>query len=122
VLADVRPDGRQYLATPHSDGELTVHAFPTGTIDARQRGDAVFSENDYFDFQAGYLTNDLVLAGSVMKECHLLLSADTLERIAAVEYPGGAAKQSISATGRGTWLAADYLTGRHQLWRLVAAN
>ena len=115
----VRPDGRQYLATPHSDGALTVHAFPGGHVDASLDGEKVLPEDDWFDFQAGYVTNELILVGSVEKEIHLLLSADTLTPVTRIEYPDGATRQCISATGRGTWLTLDFVKGRHQVWRLA---
>jgi len=117
VLCAVRPDGTAYLATPHVGGDLTVHSFPTGDVRARLTDSDVFGDDDGFDFQAGYVTNDIVIVGSVSAERHLLLTADTLEVVAEIEYPEGATRGGISPTGLQTWLTCDYLTGRLQLWR-----
>jgi hypothetical protein len=119
VLCAVRPDGRQYLATPHGCGSkaLTVHSFPDGAVHARLDPEGILGDEDWFDFQAGYATSDVVLAGSVEGQRHLALAADTLAVIDEVAYPANAVKGGISPTGRGTWLTSDYVTGRHQLWR-----
>ena len=120
VLCAVRPDGRHYLATPHGSGSgvLTVHAFPGGEVSARLDPAEIFEDDDRFDFQAGYVTNDIVLAGSVEGERHFFLSdTDMLAVIDEVAYPKNAAKGGISPTGSGTWLTSDYVTGRHQIWR-----
>lgn len=119
VLCAVRPDGRHYLATPHGCGSglLTVHAFPGGEVRARLDQGDIFDDDDWFDFQAGYMTNDHVLVSSVEGARHFVLAADTLAVIAALAYPEHAAKGGISPTGRGTWLTSDYLTGHHQIWR-----
>jgi hypothetical protein len=74
-------------------------------------------DDDWFDFQAAYVTNDVALAGSVEGQRHFALAADTLAAIDEVAYPKNAARGGISPTGRGTWLTSDYLTGRHQLWQ-----
>jgi hypothetical protein len=119
VLCAVRPDGRHYLATPHGSGSnvLTVHAFPGGDVRARLDPKGILGNDDWFDFQAGYATNDVVLAGSVEGQRHFALAADTLAAIDEVAYPKNAALGGISPTGRGTWLTSDYLTGRHHLWQ-----
>jgi hypothetical protein len=117
VLCAVRPDGTAYLATPHGGGALTVHSFPTGDVRARLSDSDVFGDDDRFEFQAGYVTNDIVLVGSTEEERHLLLRADTLEVVAEIEYPEGATRGGISPTGSGAWLTCDYLSGRFQLWR-----
>lgn len=96
---------------------LTIHAFPGDEVGACLDRADVLDEDDEFDFQAGYVTNDLVLVGSVQRERHLLLAADTLAVIDEVVYPENAVKGGISPTGRGTWLTSDYSTGRHQIWR-----
>jgi hypothetical protein len=77
----------------------------------------ILGNDDWFDFQAGYATNDVVLAGSVEGQRHFALAADTLAAIDEVAYPKNAALGGISPTGRGTWLTSDYLTGRHHLWQ-----
>lgn len=117
VLCDIRPDGATYLATPHSGGELTVHAFPTGEVCARRSAHDAFGEDDGFDLSAGYVTNDLVIVGSIEKERHMLLSAEDLEVVAELDYPEDAMRSCILPTGLGTWSTCDWLTGRFQLWR-----
>lgn len=118
VLCAVRPNGRDFLATPHGCGSkaITVHVFPGGEVRARLDPNGILEDGDWFDFQAGYVTNDVVLVGSVEGERHFALAADTLAPVDEVAYPTNAAKGGISTSGRGTWLTADYLTGRHQLW------
>jgi hypothetical protein len=117
--AQCAPDGRHYLATPHGCGSglLTVHAFPGGEVTARLDPRDIFDDDDQFDVQAGYVSNDHVLVSSVEGARHFVLAADTLAVITTVTYPENAAKGGIAPTGRGTWLTSDYLTGRHQIWR-----
>jgi hypothetical protein len=119
ILIDIRPNGTQYLTTPHSNSTVMVHDFPSGLVRARLDGDAALPPDDWFDCQAGYVTNDLILVGSVENEIHILLGADALTIIAPVAYPEGATKQGISPSGHGTWMTSDHLSGRHQVWRLA---
>jgi hypothetical protein len=81
--------------------------------------DAVLAECDWFDYTAGYVSEGLILVGSVEEQVHLLLAADPLTLIDRVEYPRGHTRQCITPTGRGTWLTSDYLSGRHELLRLM---
>jgi hypothetical protein len=121
VLVDVRPSGAQYLTTPHSssdDGSVQVHEFPSGRVPARLLPDVLRPEDDRFDYEAGYLTDDLVLVSTIANNADLLLTADKLEPIGRVEYPDGNAKDNVAPSGRGTWLTIDPVTGRHELWRL----
>jgi len=120
VLMDVLPSGGQYLTTPHSDsdGSVRVHEFPSGRVCARLARSAVLEE-DGFDYSAGYVSEHVVLVGSMEKQVHLLLASDTLALIGRVEYPPGHSKECITPTGRGTWLTSDYVSGRHELWRLA---
>jgi hypothetical protein len=121
VLADVRPSGEQYLTTPHSDsdGAVVVHAFATGRVVARRTPSDVLEPGDWFDYAAGYVNDHLILVGSAEAQLHLLLACDTLAVIGPVEYPPGHTTETITPTGRGTWLTGDYLSGRHELWRLA---
>lgn len=117
VLCDVRPDGTAYLATPHGEGPLTVHGFPTGDVRATRCAQEVFGDDEGFEYRAGYVTNELVIVGSADEASHALLSAERLDVIAGVDYPSDAVRGGIVATGRGTWLTSDWSTGRCQLWR-----
>lgn len=74
--------------------------------------------DDRFDFSAGYVTNDLVLVGSIEKERHVLLSTEGLEVVSELHYPEDATRSCILPTGLGTWSTCDWLTGRFQLWRI----
>jgi hypothetical protein len=120
VLTDVRPSGGQYLTTPHSNlsGRIVVHAFPNGRVVGELSPEGLIAENDWFDFAAGYISEDLILVGSTEEQKHIVLSADSLAPIGTVEYPTGSAKEDITTTGMGAWLTSDYLSGRHELWRL----
>jgi hypothetical protein len=121
VLIDVLPSGGQYLTTPHSDsdGTVAVHEFPGGRVLARISNSAVLREGDWFDYTAGYVTEHLIIVGSAEEQAHLLLAPDTLALIGRVEYPPGHTKECITPTGCGTWLTSDYVSGRHELWRLA---
>ena len=79
----------------------------------------VLEEEDWFDFDAGYVSDDLILVGSVEQHIHLLVAADTLATFGRIEYPSGHTRECITASGRGTWLTSEYMSGRHELWRLV---
>jgi hypothetical protein len=125
VLVDVHPGGSAYLTTPHgdSDGSLTVHEFPGGAAARRLPHEGVFADGDWFDEHAGYLAPDLILVASAEAQVHLLLDADTLERVGEIEYPfGEGLREGIATSQRDTWLTSDFLTGRHELWRLVRAG
>jgi len=119
VLVDVHPGGDQYLTTPHDGQTLAIHEFPSGIVVASRSAETVLPVEDWFDFQAGYINDRVIVAASVQNETHVLLAARTLEPIANVEYPERAAMQSLSPTGRETWLTGDYLEGLHQVWRLA---
>jgi hypothetical protein len=115
-LVDVRPNGSQYLTTPHAAGDLAVHRFPTGEVVASRPAEATFPEADEFDLVAGYVTNDIILAGSVETKTHVALSAGDLSPLGEVDYPAGSAKDMILPSGAGRWLTSDALAGRLQLW------
>jgi hypothetical protein len=121
VLVDVRPDGKQYLTTPHSDsdGSVVLHEFPTGRAVARLGPSGVLSEADWFDYAAGYVNDRLILVGSAEEQVHLLLTYDALAVVGRVEYPPGHTTENITPSGHGTWLTSDYVSGRHELWRLA---
>ena len=63
VLIDVRPSGGEFLTTPHSDsdGAIAIHEFPGGRVLARLSAADVLEEEDWFDFSAGYVSDDLIL-------------------------------------------------------------
>ena len=116
VLCGVRPDGSSYLATPHSGGALTTHSFPAGDVCARRSEHDTFGDHDGFDLQAGYVTNDIVIVGSIEEERHVLLGAERLDIIAELDYPDDATRSCLAPTGLGTWLTCSWLTGHSQLW------
>lgn len=105
-------------ATPHDGTVLALHAFPGGSVLARQGAEGVLNVDDSYEFQGGYLTGDLVIAGSVEKQSHWLFDSSTLRPIAELRYPPNAVKGCILPSGRGTWLTSDYLGGTHQVWRM----
>jgi hypothetical protein len=119
VLIDVRPSGGEYLTTPHtsSEGSIAVHAFPSGRVVASLPASAVLEQDDWFDFTAGYVTDEMVLVASVERQEHFLLGA-TLAPLGVVGYPPGHPKECITPSGKGTWMTSDFLSGRHDLWRL----
>jgi hypothetical protein len=120
VLIDVSPSGGEYLTTPHSpDGSIAIHEFPSGRVVASLAESAVLDEDDYFDFTAGYITDEMILVASVERQQHLLLGGRTLAPIGVVAYPPGHPKGCITPSGRGTWMTSDYVSGRHDLWHLA---
>jgi hypothetical protein len=118
VLADIRPDGHQYLTTPHDGDGIAAHDLATGRIVARCRGAYAFGPDQEFDFVAGYLDQNVVIAGSWEYERHVLLDADTLAVIGEVAFPASAVHGPPITAGNRCWASNNWTTGRTQLLRL----
>lgn len=115
VLADVRPDGQQYLTTPHAGGGIAVHDRATDRVVARRSGEELFGPEQEFDYVAGYLDQSLIVAGSREYERLVLLDADTLDVIGEVELPPDAEHGPPVTGGKRSWVTGNWITGRTQL-------
>jgi hypothetical protein len=115
VLIAIHPSGREYLTTPHYTGPLDRHRFEDDAeID---RLDPL--EDEPWDFVAGYLDADRILASTHTDDDEglLLVNREPMEFTARVTSEGSADRySSVQWIGRGTWV-----TGGHdatQLWSL----
>jgi hypothetical protein len=114
VLVDVHPSGQEYLTMPHDSfpgDELVRHRFvDDATIDRLSAWDT-FPFGGEWDFAAGYLTDDLILAGVDLilagvepSERHVLVQREPLRLLGTMEYPGDDAPGWLVSPGAGTWL------------------
>jgi hypothetical protein len=107
VLVDVHPSGREYLTVPHDafpTDELMRHRFLDDVpLDALSAWDT-FPFGGEWAFAAGYLTDDLILAGVELSERHVLVQREPLRLLGTMEYPGEDAPGLLFSPGAGTWL------------------
>jgi hypothetical protein len=124
VLVDVRPDGTQFLTTPHSsDAEgIATHHFPGGPIAHLRSAANTFPDDDSFDYIAGYLSNNLILAASVEHQMHVVLSAVNLSVLGTVAYPSDDARELLPPLNIGRWLTGSFTEGTLQLWSLSTGS
>jgi hypothetical protein len=117
TLVGVHPAGQEYLTSPHSKGtdELRRHRFaddqPIDRLPAPDQG-----VGDSWDYTAGYLTEELILAHLYESDEDVLVRRRPLQPIATVVYPCGAWLGRWSATGTGEWLTIG--PQGIQRWRL----
>jgi hypothetical protein len=96
---------------------VTVRRFGDGLVEAARSGTEVFGGDASFDTHGGYLDADRVVA-TAFEGPTVLLTADSLDVIDVIDYPGDAVSQSPKPSGRGTWTTFEQASGRIQLWRL----
>jgi hypothetical protein len=115
VLIAIHPAGTEYLTTPHYAGPLERHRFEDDAeidrLDPR--------EDQSWDFVAGYLDADRILASTLTDgdEGLLLVNRAPMEIIAGVISEGIADRySSVQWIGGGTWVTAGPDTT--QLWSL----
>lgn len=110
VLVDVHPTGAEYLSTPHGNteaDELMRHRFvDDGALGGLSAWDT-FPFGGEWDFSAGYLTDDLILAGVVPSERHLLVRREPMALLGTIEYPGDSTPGGIASPRAGTWLTIN---------------
>ncbi|HSA52179.1 MAG TPA: hypothetical protein VLH10_18985, partial [Yinghuangia sp.] len=116
ILIDIQPGSGLMLTTPYGAGPLALLRSPDGGIVAARRHDALFADDDeVFDFYAGFLGPDRVLAASSAQR-HIVFSVPDLRPITEVEYPDDASRAWLVVRYDGTWVTADPDTGSVRLW------
>lgn len=123
VLADVHPAGSEYLTVsreqsfvPGREGELWRHR----RRDDRPLGALAVSAATYlgdaWDANAGYLSNELILASTLDTGQHLLIGTAPMGLLAEVTYPTPIAGSLPFPSGQGRWVTVG--GGRVQGWVL----
>lgn len=117
ILIDIQPGSGLMLTTPFGAGPLALLRSPDGGIVAARRHDPLFPEPDeVFDFYAGFLGPDRVIAASSTQR-HVVFSVPDLRPVAEVEYPDDAERAWLVVRYDGTWVTADPDSGLVRLWR-----
>ncbi|MDI2127980.1 hypothetical protein [Yinghuangia seranimata] len=117
ILIDIQPGSGLMLTTPYGDGPLALLRSPDGGIvAARQPGTLLPGDDEVFDFYAGFLGPDRVLAAS-SDQRHLVFSVPDLRPVAEIEYPDTTERAWLVVRHDGTWVTADPDTGLVRLWR-----
>ena len=121
VLADVHPEGQEYVTTPHGFGsqELIRHRFADDAPIEKLAAPTEFSEEDQWDYYAGYVTDELILASTSDGdgERHLLVEREPMRLAAVVDYPLQKAPGPFFSARNGHWLTVDRSYALHR-WRL----
>jgi hypothetical protein len=124
ILVDVHPGGDEYLTTPDIDAgaanELVRHRFVDNQpIDALAlpSTDAA-GEEVWWDYDAGYLTDELILAGTTGadRDVHVLVQRQPLRLLDSIAYPGGNPPGWLRCSQDGGWLTVG--SERIQRWLL----
>jgi hypothetical protein len=95
IQVAVHPGGGEYLTTPNIDAgaanELRRHRFVDDQpIEALPLPASVaLGQEVWWDDYAGYLTDELILAGTTGPERHVLVQRQPLRLLASVAYPAG---------------------------------
>jgi hypothetical protein len=117
------PGGGEYLTTPNIDAgaanELVRHRFVDDRpIDALALpADAGGEPERWDEHAAGYLTDELIVAGTFGPKRHVLVQRQPLRLLADVAYPGGGAPPGwLCASRDGEWLTIG--AGGVQRWLL----
>jgi hypothetical protein len=117
ILIDIQPGSGLMLTTPYGEGPLALLRSPDGGIVAARRPDALFPDGDeLFDFYAGFLGPERVLAASSAQR-HVVFSVPDLRPIGEVEYPDDRERGWLVVRHDGTWVTADPDSGLVRLWR-----
>ncbi len=110
TLVDVHPTGVEYLSTPHDNtpaDELVRHRFVDDTpLEGLSAWD-VFPFGDEWAAFAGYLTEELIVAGKEPSEEHVLVRRAPLGLLGTISYPAGTTPGWIRAARGGSWLTLN---------------
>jgi hypothetical protein len=108
TLVDVHPSGAEYLSTPHDNtqaDDLVRHRFVDDTAIEGLSAWDVFPFGDEWAAYAGYLTDELIVAGTEPSERHVLVRRAPLGLLATIAYPAGSSTPGwIVAARAGSWL------------------
>lgn len=116
ILIDIQPGSGLMLTTPYGPGPLALLRSPDGGVVAARQPDPLFpGADELFDFYAGFLGPDRVIAAS-SEQRHVVFSVPDLRPIAEVEYPDDAGRAWLVVRHDGTWVTADPDTGLVRLW------
>jgi hypothetical protein len=110
VLVAVHPTGTEYLSTPHGNteaDELMRHRFVDDVpVDGLSAWDT-FPFGGEWDLAAGYLTDELILAGVVPSERHVLVQRQPMALLGTIGYPSASTPGWIVSPRTGTWLTLN---------------
>jgi hypothetical protein len=107
ILVDIHPSGGEYLSAPHDcfpADELMRHRFVDDTPIEGLSAWEVFPFGDHWAMYAGYLTEELIVAGMQPSERHVLVRRAPLGLLGTIAYPAGSPPGWIVAAGAGRWL------------------
>jgi hypothetical protein len=110
ILVDIHPSGAEYLSTPHDcfpGDELVRHRFVDDAAIEGLSAWEVFPFGDDWAFDAGYLTDELIVAGTEPSERHVLVRRAPLGLLGTIEYHVDSTPGGILAAGAGTWLTVN---------------
>jgi hypothetical protein len=110
ILVAVHPSGAEYLSTPHDcfpGDELVRHRFVDDSPIERLSAWEVFPFGGWWAFDAGYLTDELIVAGMEPSERHVLVRRAPLGLLGTIAYPAGSTPGWLVAAGGGTWLTVN---------------
>jgi hypothetical protein len=124
ILVDVHPGGDEYLTIPDIDAgaanELVRHRFVDDQpIDALALpGTDAVGEEVWWDDDAGYLTDELILAGATGpdQDVHVLVQRQPLRLLGNIAYPSGDPPGWLRCSRDGDWLTVG--SERIQRWLL----
>jgi len=104
VLAAVSPSGKTYLTIAHEQYDLRLHSFGDDAVLGTYEADE--DKEEVLSYEAGYVTEDLVLAGEDEGDRHWLIEAPSGRLLGEVRYPAPAAG-TARPLGDGTWLTSS---------------
>src|SRR5262249_37623534 len=105
VLCDIHPTGSMFLTTPHRQGPLALHSFPSGKVVTTRDPSAIDTKNeDSFDFVAAFIDEGKIIAPMIESGRHVLLHVDGLRVEGFINYPAGGGQGYPLSRHDGTWV------------------
>jgi hypothetical protein len=106
-----------FLTTPHAEGPVALHAFPSGEMTATCEVSELGADiDDRFDFVAAFLDDRTVIAPLVESARHVVLHADGLRPKGFISYLAKGGSGYPLSPHDGTWVTLDGNTLTR--WRL----
>jgi hypothetical protein len=109
-LVDIHPSGGEYLSTPHDcfpGDQLVRHRFVDDVPLAGLSAWEVFPFGGEWAAYAGYLTDDLIVAGTEPSGEHVLVQRAPLGLLGTIGYPDGGPAGWLVAAHAGCWLTLN---------------